>query len=71
MVNMYMGTYIAMMFGLVVAVVLLAVLLFYAHPTNCSSFKSREEAYAFYSANPVKYKALDRDNDGIPCEKLK
>ncbi len=38
-----------------------------AHAQNCSSFYSCAEAVASYNAGNSK---LDRDKDGIPCEKL-
>ncbi len=38
-----------------------------AQAQNCSSFSSCAEAVASYKAGNSK---LDRDKDGIPCEKL-
>jgi hypothetical protein len=38
-----------------------------AQAQNCSSFSSCAEAVASYRAGNSK---LDRDKDGIPCEKL-
>lgn len=37
----------------------------YKTKKGCSSFSSQKEAQAHYS------RSLDRDNDGVACEKLK
>lgn len=37
----------------------------------CKDYKSWLYINRLYQENPVKYKNLDGDNDGIPCEKLK
>jgi len=38
--------------------------------TTCGQFKTWKEAEAYYKAKKSGYKALDRNNDGKPCEKL-
>lgn len=34
----------------------------------CADFPTWEDAYNAFMADPVKYKGMDRDHDGIPCE---
>lgn len=42
-----------------------------AKNVNCSLFKTRAEAQAFFDTNRIQYAALDKNNNGIPCEYLK
>lgn len=37
---------------------------------NCASFKNHKTAQETYESNKVQYRKLDRDHDGIACEKL-
>jgi len=38
--------------------------------TTCSQFKNYQEAKKYLDAKNPGYKSLDRNHDGIPCEKL-
>jgi len=38
--------------------------------TTCSQFKNYHDAKAYLDAKKPGYKSLDRNHDGIPCEKL-
>lgn len=37
---------------------------------TCSQFKNYDDAKAYLDAKKPGYKSLDRNHDGIPCEKL-
>lgn len=37
---------------------------------TCSMFSSQKVAQNYYVQDPTKYRYLDRDKDGIPCEAL-
>lgn len=38
---------------------------------SCKDFKTQKEAQAYFNAKKPGHKRLDRDKDGIACEKLK
>lgn len=63
----------------IVALILVvnALLLFIVHKTiqaerriNCNAFKNYIEAQNLFNTDTVKYKSLDKNNNGIPCETL-
>lgn len=37
---------------------------------TCSDFKTYQQAEALFNSDPVKYKNLDRNNDGKACSDL-
>jgi uncharacterized membrane protein len=37
---------------------------------TCASFVNYDAALEAYTSDPVRYKALDKDHDGVPCEYL-
>lgn len=37
---------------------------------TCSQFKKYQEAEKYYKAKKPGYKSLDRNHDGVPCQKL-
>lgn len=41
-----------------------------AKKVNCSSFLTQQKAQALFETDKVKYKALDKDNNGVACESL-
>lgn len=60
------------------AFILMVISLFSAHQKNivraenlnCRSIGTFEDAQRLYKSNPVAYKGLDADHDGIACESL-
>jgi Excalibur calcium-binding domain len=70
MINMNLGLIIASFLSICFATILcFAIVLAKPIKLHCKDFHSRKEAMAYF----IKYKALylDRDKNGIPCERLK
>lgn len=61
----------------VIIILLLATIMFSANQIvrankhiNCRAFSTQTDAQKTYDLDPIKYKSLDRNHNGIPCQAL-